>query len=292
MPPVSESPVTLLWHAAGSPAPCETNGTPVPTREGATHCAMTGGPAAYAWADAFSINYIPPSASNALLPYRDGSSVRVGRKTQVALSAAAVWAAKTLALRCAPWAYEEGRIEFYPSRRYPRERREELAAFYGVEDPPETLEWLLRNRVPPSFIGLPTTGIAHGGEGCLSRCLWPSWPRPADPLIKLQSQQTAVYARASHRQDQATIQVDNTLSITLDLWIWRQLHALARSLLAEAYAEGIAESAVRTALAGADLAPPAGARLAFMSHWSRLTRPFRSHVRHPFWSLFVDLLRR
>lgn len=290
-PPNAENlaPVALLWHAAGSPTPIETDGEVIPRRSGATHCALTGLPAGYAWADAFSINFVPVSASNTLTPFRDGSRVKVGRGEQVALSAAVVWAAKTLALRCAPWAYEAGRIEFYPSRRYPTERREELTAFYGVTDPPDTLTWLLRDRVAPAIIGLPLAGITHGGEACLPRCIWPSWPRRPDLLTKLQSQQTAVYARASTTHGQAIVQIDNVMSLHLDLPTWRTAFEAAKQLMALATAEGCSAGSVRTALAAGTV--PAYASLKLVSRWRELTAPLLPLRTHPFFHIFTDMLR-
>lgn len=288
-PPMNASVVALLWQAVGSPTPVETDGQAIRPRQGATHCAMTGLPAQYAWADAFSINFIPVSASNTLTPYRDGSRVKVGRGEQIALSAAAVWAAKTLALRCAPWAYEGGAIEFFPSRRYPAERREELTAFYRVEDPPDTLTWILRDRVPPAIIGLPLTGIAHGGEGCLPRCAWPTWPRHANPLIKLQSQQTAIYAQASSHHEQAIVQIDNVMSLHLDLPAWREAYAAARLALTEAAADGCSGGSVRTALAAGMV--PAHASIRLAARWPEITAPLRKFLTHPFFPIFTDMLR-
>lgn len=306
---LSAHPLIRLWTAAGRPAPLDPAGQPIPRRKGATHCAATGGPAEFGWSDAYSTNFYPATALRALVPYLrsapDGAPVpssvlpASGRgAAEPALCEAAVWAARCLALRCCPWVLLPGdgeRVRFCPSRRYPKERAAELAAWYrascgtsGSVEGEDCLGWLLQDRPAGTLAAFPAAGISHGGEGCLPRTAWPDWQQADPPLTKLQSLQVAGYVQPSPAEGVLALQVDGQ-RIDLVCAEWRVARPIAEAVLRELGAAKCGVEASRGALLRLEPPPRCPPRLA--AQWAGVTAPLRGLARHPFWPLFVDLLR-
>lgn len=286
-------PVHRLWVAAGSPAPLESDGTAIQPRLAAPGvCAVTGGPALYLYDQGFSANFTLPR--NVALAVRHGhdSSVRAKRcsNAQKCLSAAAVWTAKTLALRCATWvlapdADGADRIEFHPSYRIPKDPAKAATwrSAWGKADPAAWLEWLLRPRPVGTVAAMPKYGIEHGGEQNFHRTIWPD-RRPPDPLVKLQSKHAAIYAQPSTCAGVLALQVDSDTVIRVDTARWRVAHAHVLALVVRLQGLGLPAPAISRGLQARALEHhlPAAAHVALASTLTRLG----DLPRHPFWPLF------
>jgi hypothetical protein len=175
-------PVHRLWVAAGSPPPLECDGTPIIARGSPGICAVTGGPGDFLYDQGFSANFTLPRAASTAFRHAGESSARSrpSAQPQKCLSAAAVWSAKAIALRCATWILEPqldgtDKLEFHPSYRVPKdpEKAATWRSAWGDVDPGRWLAWLLRPRPVGTIAAFPQYGIEHGGEQNFHRCLWP-----------------------------------------------------------------------------------------------------------------------
>lgn len=166
---------TFLWHAAGRPAPVETDGTPIHARRAVVDsgaiCAACGEPAAYLLGDAISDKFTTVHNDHRAWPYGGA-----------ALCAGCVWCCKAIALRCAPFFATERGIWFVgsmPIKGLPKSR-------------PLLLDALLNPPAPPFVVGIPRTGMEHGGEDMLERCCFaPPTDKASLALIKRLRAQSA-----------------------------------------------------------------------------------------------------
>lgn len=288
-------PVHRLWVAAGCPAPIECDGTAIAPRASSPGvCAVTGGPGSYLYEQGFSANFTLPRAASTAFRHAAESSARsrASAGPQKCLSAAAVWSAKALALRCATWILEpqpdgSDRLEFHPSFRIPKdpERAATWRSAWGDADPGQWLAWLLRPRPVGTVAAIPRYGIEHGGEQSFHRCHVPGRPVPVDPLVKLQSKHVAVYAQPSTRAGVLALQVDADNVLEVDTARWRAAHDLVRGLVTRLREAGIPAPAVSRALEARTLEfhHPAALHAALASTLIRLG----DLPRHPFWPVFT-----
>lgn len=289
-----------LWRAAGSPAPRGADGEIIaPAAAEAGTCAFTGASGAFLFNQGLSDNF----TLLRLLPGASVSSACSRRSTrpQPALSAAAAWAARDLALRCAAWILEPARggdvLEWWPYLRPAPERVEEHRATWGDRTADGWLTWLLRPRPAETLAAMPKTGIEHGGEMCLGRCGWPGvgwrslsaesvvqYQRASRPLVKLQAKHVALFARPSQRRGVLLLQVDSDQVVEVDSVLWVAARELVESAASELVALGVPAPAVRRGLLQQHLglrAPAAAhARLA------ALLRELDRLPRHAFWPIF------
>lgn len=156
---------------------------------------------------------------------------------------------------------------------------------------PDPLAALLAPPPPPFIAGLPLYGIDHGGEANAHRAIW--WDDagrlvlPADPLIKLQSKHTALYAEVSDSAERYRLQVDDAADITVDVALWRGLRGVVEALLLEMRRAGVGAEDARAALTS--LRPPTGYRVATQA-WRERVAPLRPHVGARWWGLFLGLV--
>lgn len=256
-------------------------------------CAVTGGPGKYLYEQGFSANFMLPRGASTAFRHAAESTAQSRRTAapQKCLSAAAVWSAKALALRCATWILEPteagDRLGFYPMFRVPKdpEKAATWREAWGDADPAHWLAWLLRPRPVGTVAAIPMYGIKHGGEMNFHRTLRPGHARPADPLIKLQSKHCTVYAQASTRLGVLALQVDSDVVIEVDTLRWRDALSHVQDLAARLRKLGVPAPAVSRGLAARtlELSQPAAAHAALASTLARL-----GHLpRHPFWPLFT-----
>ncbi len=212
-----------------------------------------------------------------------------------------LWACRSLALRCSMWfarlpdAHGVGGVWFVPMRPIP--------GWPGTR--PDPLSALLAPPPPPFVAGLPLYGIEHGGEANAHRVIWPwageaehpraraysSGPRlyvPFNPLVKLQSKHTALYATVSLSRERYQLQVDDTGDVTVDVPLWRRLRAVCDALLVELRAAGVGAQEAKRALETGE--PPRSAPLALLATWRARVASIRPHVGGAWWGLFVNLL--
>lgn len=216
-----------------------------------------------------------------------------------AVCTACVWCARSVALRSCLWfarlpdAHGVGGVWFVPIRPLP-------GAPMTRQDP---LEALLHPPPAPFVAGLPLYGIDHGGENNAHRAIWP-WVGPSnrhpsvrdglwvppDPLVKLQSKHTALYADVSLTATRYRLQVDDALEVTVDVALWGSLRHQAMALLTALRAGGVGAIEAREALR--TLRAPSRAPLALIapSSWRSAVSPFVAHAGAPWWALFVNLL--
>ena len=312
----------FLWQAAGCPPPTETDGTPILPRDlraeaererrrlrkqidavravgdsaaveslertlatvvDDPYCASCGGAASHRFDDAISDNFTTVKNAHRAWPFG-------GRH----VCAACLWCCKTLALRCAGFFARPDRIWFFALRPIP-----------GVPSTrPDPLDVLLHPPDPPFVAGLPLYGIDHGGEANLHRAIWP-WAGnaphaavraydggarlfvPTNPLIKLQSKHTALYAEVSLSRGRYRLQVDDTGDVTVDVPLWTRLRIVCGELLDEMRRAGVGAQEAREALI--TLRPPRG-YLIRTAMWHERVEPMRPHVGAAWWGLFTTLL--
>lgn len=289
-----QHPVHRLWVAAGKPPPLDGDGTPILPRGSTGICAVTGGPGDYLYDQAFSGNFMLPRAACTAFRHAGESSSRSrpSAMPQKCLSAAAVWAAKAIALRCATWILEPqldgaDRLEFHPSYRVPKDPAKAAIwrGAWGDADPSRWLAWLLRGRPVGTVAALPQYGIEHGGEQNFHRCFVPGRPPPTDPLIKLQSKHVAIYAQPATRFGVLALQVDSDVVVEVDTERWRQAYAIVLGLVVQLREADIPAPTVARALAARslDLHYPAAMHAALASALSSLG----DLPRHPFWPIFT-----
>ncbi len=289
--------VEFLWRAAGCPRPTTSEGELIPTRDmRGARCAATGLPAEYALTDAISDNFTTVKNASRAWPF--GGE---------ALSAAAVWCARTVALRCALFFAREDGIWFEAMRPLSgcaqRRRMDPLATLLNPPDPP--------------FVAcLPLYGVDHGGEANAERAVWwereaggsarlllPKGPwvrrvdaskpvgptRPVDkPLIKLQSKHTAIYCRIAHRRDVYPLQIDDERDVVVDVALWSRLRVVAEDLLAELRAHGVGAVVARDSLTTGGA--PFGAPLRIVARWPEMFAPLQPFIGAAWWPLFTQLL--
>lgn len=267
--------IEFVWRAMGEPAACETDGTEMrPRAMGGARCAATGLPAEFRIDDAISDKFTTVTNRARWLPFGGG-----------ALHRSAVWACKALAFRAGSWFARESGVWWYPIRPLP-----------GLKTPPrlrpDALEVLLSPPEPPFAAGLPLYGIDHGGEMHIERCVrWTDGRAhvEARPLAKLQSKHTLLYARVSSSSMRYHLQVDDALSVAVDVAAWRRLKGHADALLAEMRAGGVGATEARLAIERA--ACPRSCPMSLVARWPSAMRPFESVRGAPWWPLFVSLLR-
>lgn len=283
----------LIWTGLGCPVPTDGTGVPLPSsvpEEDARPCAMCGEPGGrWGYNDAFSENFWPVRNRNRLFPYAERGRLPKGG---LALCAACVFCTRSLALRCAPWWATKGGVQFYPSLRYPKEETRpglaaQLTTYYGTGTP-DALAELLSPPEPPFVAGFPAYGAAHGGESNHPRCVWPGRPKPEDPLSRLQAKHVAVYAQVSYQRDRYQLQVDDALSLEVDVPLWRTLRREAEALALQLRAGGVRYSDTRRALTS--LTPPPRTPLALLAHWKKAIAAFVPHRDAAWWGFFVALL--
>lgn len=287
--------VEFLWMAAGCPRPVASDGEPIRTRDmGGARCAATGLPAEYSLDDAISDNFTTVKNASRAWPFG-------GR----ALSAAAVWCARTVALRCALFFARPEGIWFEAMRPLPGcARRRRIDALATLLNPPE----------PPFVAGLPLYGIDHGGEANAERAVWwertstgarllvpeGPWVRREDaskpigplrvvdkPLVKLQSKHTALYCRVAHRRDAYPLQVDDEREVVVDVVLWASLRRVLEDVLNELRSAGVGANAARESVTTGR--SPLGAPLRILARWPLMMRPLVPHVGAAWWPLLVQL---
>ena len=256
--------VHRLWTALGSPVPFETDGKSIKERGLLGACAVTGGPASYRYEDGLSANFSLARHANKAFRHAHLCGPKL------LLSAAAVFASKTLAFRCAPWILEPtaagDRVSFHCSLAPPKDDRlPQWTAAWGSQAPDSFLTWLMRVRPAGTVAALPLYGIEHGGEVNLSRCCWPRSPIgemvsggrprpdgyvhvPDDPLVKLQAKHVAIFAPPSPRAGVLALQVDSDATYEVDVARWRRYIEPAIELLDELMQAGMTEFGARTIL--------------------------------------------
>lgn len=251
----------FLWEVVGSPAPTEGDGTPISPGSDRGICSMCGGDGArFGFKDALSENFWTVTQTSKLFPHRDPSA-------PVALCAACVWCAKTLALRCVAWVVTKRGIWWIP--------KSGMLAI--LLDPPE----------PPFAIALPLYGISHGGEGNGHRAIWCGRSHE-EPLVKLQSKHCAIYAEMATSRERYPLQIDDAPPVMVDRERWR---ALAAELTAHATTlrnAGVGADDVRTSLT--TLRAPARAPLPVLARWPSMVRSYQPHAGSLWWRTLVDLL--
>ena len=269
----------LVWRAAGCPVPVEGDGTPIPPRTGprvrlAPPCAMCGGAdPRWIYDDAYSDNFRPIDAFDRLFPH-------VTTGFDLSLCAACVWAGKTLRLRCAPWfarvpddhsGGSGGGVWFVS-------RRNLLAALL---DPPE----------PPFVACAPLYGADHGGEANGWRTAFPGalpLPPGTEILNRLQAKHVLAYARIAYRRDRYPLQWDDSVSVTVDVALWRSLAERLGAIAAELRAASLGVDDTRTAMLR--LRCPARAPAAVHARWPALIRGLDQHRTAVWWPLITDLV--
>lgn len=303
-----DNPVHRLWVAAGRQVPREYDGSAVePVLREPAVCALTGGPAHYLWDQAFSDNFTSLRAIGTAFPF---ASLSAGRRPASvrpwsALSAAVVWAAKTLALRCATWVLEPADaghdvLEFWPLYRPPGDpaRARVWRRTWGDRDPRAWLDWLLRPRPAGTVAALPATGIKHGGETQLHRCGWPgvghralTAVRPvthevvADPLVRVQSKHVAIFARSALQRGVLSLQVDSEPAVEVDTERWRAALVTVRRVATDVRVLGVPAPAIHHGLM--TLALEVRSPVAAHARFASLLHGLGDLLGHPFWPLFV-----
>lgn len=257
----------ILWQEAGSPAPYESDGTPIKERPNMGHCSKCNAPARYSIREAVSDNFSTV--------YNECRSAPFGGE---GLCAACLWCYRSLPLRNTLWFCKPGVgywvIATRPIPGQPQTRPDPLSALLS---PPE----------PPFVAGWGRTGIDHGGESNAHRFVWPGW-MPSDPCIKIQSKHTAIYARVSTSKTKYHLQVDDALDFMLDVPLWTQLREVCSALLLDLRAAGVGSQACDEALL--TLRPPIGCPMPLLATWSARTAPIVAVRRAPWWPFFVELL--
>lgn len=287
--------VEFLWRAAGCPTPMDPSGKPVPRRHvpAGARCAATDLPAEYSIDDALSDNFTTVKNAGRAWPFGGPW-----------LSPAAVWCARSLALRCSLFfATLDGGFWFEAIRPLPGIRTSRRAS---------PIDALLNPPPAPFVAGLPLYGIDHGGEANAERCVWwdrdgspfvPAgpWSRREDaskpdgptrvvdkPLIKLQSKHTAIYCRVATSSSLYPLQVDDTGEVMVDVELWTRLRPMVEEIMLELRKGGLGVRATHETMI--TLAPPFGGPIRLLSQWDRVTGPLRQYAGSTWWKLFVTFI--
>jgi hypothetical protein len=239
--------------------------------------------------DAISDNFTTVKNASRAWPFGGG-----------AVCSACLWACRSIALRCALFFATERGIWFVSMRPIPDH----------PETRPDPLSALLSPPEPPFVAGLPLYGVDHGGEANAHRAVWP-WTEgdglrrlhpclrtvhpdaparlfvPANPLLKLQSKHTALYATVSFSRERYRLQVDDAGDVTVDVRLWRSLRPICDGLLLDMRNGGVGAIDARDALT--TLRPPTG-YLVRTEAWRARVEPLRAHVDGRWWALFTSLL--
>lgn len=256
----------IIWAGAGKPAPVEYDNTPIPPACGklAPVCSMCGAPEPrWAYGDAFSDNFRTLTATDRMFPHAvDGHPT--------SLCAACVWCAKTLALRCACFFAREDGV-WWVARR-------------------DLLSHLLSPPEPPFVAGAPLYGADHGGEAHVWRARWPgvTLPEGVPTLPRLQAKHVAVYAETAYSRARYPLQVDDSVSVTVDVALWSALAAQLTTVATALRSGGVGYTETRDALR--TLRPPTRAPITVHARWRALTAPLAPHARAPWWGLLTDSL--
>ena len=275
MTPVTRA-TELVWRAAGCPAPVEGDGTPIPPRAGsraglAPTCAMCGGPGPqWIYDDAYSDNFRPVDAFDRLFPH-------VTTGYDLSLCAACVWAGKTLRLRCAPW-----------FARVPDDRSGGGVWFVSRRN---LLAALLNPPEPPFVACAPLYGADHGGEANGWRTAFPGalpLPEGTEILNRLQAKHVLAYARIAYRRDRFPLQWDDSVSVTVDVALWRSLAERLGAIAAELRAASLGVDDTRGAMLR--LRCPARAPATVHARWPALVRGLEAHRTAVWWPLITDLV--
>lgn len=256
----------IIWHGAGSPAPHEGDLSPIPPRKDlASACAMCGDPGPrWLYKDAFGDNFRPVDAFDRMFPF-------AAEGAPLSLCAACAWCAKALRLRTACFFARADGVWFVP-------RRHLLA---HLLNPPE----------PPFVACAPIYGADHGGEAHGWRAVWPGEPPLPDGteiLRRLQAKHVAAYARVATSRESYPLQWDDSVSVTVDVALWRTLAADLGAVAALLRAGSVGVTDCRDALR--TLRCPHRAPLAVHRDWPRLSAPLRPHAKAPWWPLIADLV--
>jgi hypothetical protein len=263
-----KSATQIVWEAAGAPAPCATDGTPIPrTRGAAGRCSLCDSPdAGYSRSLLTSSNFVPTKNANRLDAYGGDRAC-----------AACVFASKTLRLRCISWFASAEGVRFWRTR--PAEK--------GAPRP-DALATLLDPPEPPFVVGIPLYGIAHGGEAHWRRTWWPGEPVPTDVLVRLQSKHVALYARPAFSRDRYPVQIDDALEFLLDRETWLFAREVATEAMVELVDAGLkpypAKLSLRTLTIQGRV--PAGVS----RNWRSITEPLSKFTGTVWWPLFCDLI--
>lgn len=307
--------VERLWRYHGCPDPVESDGSAIKARDIAGVCAITGLPAHYVYDDGFSGNFTLPRLAGVAFPFRGEPGAQVdlrGGGSRYALSAAGVFAAKTILFRACSWIMEpspDGDIlDFWPMMPPPKDEGEpapgdtpeKLAAkaksaakragyerMFEGKSYTDWLDWLLASRPAGTVAAIPRYGIAHGGEANAYRCVVAGRAKqPADPLVKLQAKHVAIYAQPSTSPGGLALQVDDDTPIDVRVDEWRALVIPVRGVLRDLIGLGLTEYRARQALI--TMTCPAGhaARVAALLVAARKT--FAKHLTEPFWPIFAE----
>lgn len=286
--------LTKMWRSAGEPLPADAHGPIHPRKNVGTVCAVTGEPSPeYAFDDALSTNFVTPRFHQIAFPHASESRITIagGRETP-AISRAACWAIRSLAFRAATWIFDGTSIEFAPMFRFATGDKqkippEEMRKHFGGLAAEGYLDWLLRPRPVGTVAAVPLYGIEHGGEQNFHRLPWPSGCK-VDPLVKLQSKHTVMHVRPSTEAGVLRLQIDDGLSIALDVDAWTVVVADARSLV-ERVLELLPEKARHWSIAKGIVEK--GPTTAREPEIVRVVAEFHKHyiqrVKSPFWPIMM-----
>lgn len=257
----------IIWQGAGSHAPHEYDGTPIPPRKGALAavCAMCGEPGPR-WTneDAFSDNFRPLTHVNQLFPH-------AVQGAHVSLCAACVWCGKATRLRCASFFAREDGVWFVA-------RRDLLAHLLNPPEPPFVACALLY-------------GADHGGEAHGWRAVWPrepALPAGVDRLTRLQAKHAAVYAETALSRARYPLQWDDHTRVTVDVALWRELAARLGAIAATMRAASVGVTDARDAMR--TLRAPMRAPVSVHRAWPTLVRGLDRYARAAWWPLITDLV--
>lgn len=254
----------FVWEAAGKPVVRGPDGEPIDKADRGM-CAYCGAPAVHRLKDCLSSNFVV------------AKSLRLGA---AGLCEACAFCLRDLRLRCAPWFATKDGVQFCTDRK---------AVLAFLLDPP----------VPPFVAGFPRYGMDHGGmqNFAFARVWHPEREeqqlcpakydehgklvRAPQILGKLQSKHTAIFAQLASSRDRYPLQVDDVLSVMVDVVLWRRLAAQITEALR--YIPGPCLAEWR--------APSGGEQWRHgILHWHDLTAPFEPYRQAAWWSLLLDLV--
>jgi len=267
----------LIYRAIGSPAPHETDGTPIPAKGTGGPCAHCGEPGAYRMREAISDNFTTVKNASRAWPF-GGSDI----------CAACLMACKAISLRCALWFARENGIWFVPTR--PLIVKDEQGKGHAVPGTRiDTLKVLLNPPPAPFVAGYPRAGIEHGGEANLHRVYQPGRSKPERPLVKLQSKHVAIYAQVSNSRARYPLQIDDVHDVVVDVEKWGEAMVICNGLLRDMRDGGVGARECQASLLS--LRAPPSSPLSLVRDWPTRVAGLRRHNGAIWWPFFLELLR-
>lgn len=254
----------ITWEGAGRPLPIQYDGGKVPcvappTGSVCPRCGAPHGDLAYAYSEVFGETFWPVRTAGQLFGH-DGSLFCV----------ACTWSVRALALRCAAWIARENGVWFVPQR----------SLLAVLLDPPE----------PPFVVAWPRYGIEHGGEAHAHRAMFRGndpLHRSEERLSRLQSKHTGIYAQTAYSRTRYPVQIDDTLTVVVDVPLWTNLRERLTSIATMLRAEGCGVTATREALT--TLKPPRVSQKILL-RWPALVDGLATHRKSAWWGALCSLL--